>query len=262
MDRWARLMLLGCLSVMVTVNGARAANVPDLGILRPRTGGQLYVQRVASLQAGQLYSRIPPGTFANQWQATWQQPTYEQWQTLLAHEAAMMAARQGQSPLTVLVGDSLYLWLPQENLPGDRLWLNQSISGETTTYMVQRLHYFSQIRPNVIYVMAGVNDLKNGVDPSIVVSNLELMAQRLRRQHPQTRIVVLSVLPTRWPSVPTPVVRQVNGQLAIAVRRRGVEFVDLQTAFSDRQGLLRADLTTDGLHLNPQGYSLLTTYLR
>ncbi len=261
MNRWAKSICWSMLSVVIAVSSpAQPVSGPEP--VRPRTGSQLYVQRVATLRAGQLYSRLPPSNFANQWQsADWQQPTYEQWQSLLAHEAATMAAQQGRSPLTVLVGDSLYLWLPQEQLPGDRLWLNQSISGEMTGHMVRRLGYFAAVRPSVVYVMAGVNDLKNGADPNVVVSNMELIVQRLRVQHAQSQIVVLSILPTRRPHIPQSVVRQVNQQIAIAVQRRGATFVDLQPAFVDGQGLLRADLTTDGLHLSPQGYGLLASYL-
>jgi lysophospholipase L1-like esterase len=262
MKRWVTLTLLAMVSAVVATQAAPGASSPLAEPVRPRTGGQLYVQRVATLQAGYLYSRIPPSTFAEQWQTAAQQPTYQDWQSLLAYEAALMANSQGPSPLTVLVGDSIYLWLPQEQLMGDRLWLNQSISGETTTHVVRRLTAFASVRPQVIYVMAGVNDLKNGADPRMVVSNLELIAQRLRMQHPQARIVVLSILPTRLPDIPPPQVRWVNQQLAIALQSRNVEFLDLQPAFMDGQGQLRVDLTTDGLHLNPQGYSLLATYLR
>jgi lysophospholipase L1-like esterase len=229
--------------------------------VRPRTGGQLYVQRVAALQTGQLYSYIRPNTFLNLWQAAWQQPTYQQWQVLLAREAELMADQQGNRSLTVLVGDSLYLWLPQEHLASDRLWLNQSISGETTSHILRRLDYFANVRPGVVYVMAGVNDLKDGLDPMVVVSNVELIAQRLRVQHPQARIVVLSILPTRLPPIPTTTVQWVNQRIAHAVRRRGVEFVDLQSVFMDNQGLLKVELTTDGIHLSPQGYRLLAGHL-
>ena len=275
MSREARSLVLGLLGTMATAYLATGAmaDTPAEAIayqpadaiasaVRPRTGGQLYVQRVATLRAGHLYSRIPPSTFADQWQTAAQQPTHQDWQSLLAYEAALMASRQGASSLTVLVGDSIYLWLPQDQLTGDRLWLNQSISGETTTHVLRRLTYFASVRPQTIYVMAGVNDLKNGVDPRIVVSNLELTAQRLRMQHPQARIVVLSILPTRLAHIPPPQVRGVNQQLAIALQRRNIEFLDLQPAFMDDQGLMRTDLTTDGLHLNAQGYSLLATYLR
>lgn len=261
MQRWAGLIGLVLAGLVFAPGDGHGADTLSLEQVRPRTGGQLYVQRLATLQAGQFYSRILSSAFANQWRADWQPPTHEQWQSLLAYEAAMMADRQGLSPLTIVVGDSLCLWLAPEQLSGDRLWLNQSISGETTGHMVRRLNYFATTQPNRIVVMAGVNDLKNGVDPRTVVSNLELIVQRLSMQHRQTQIVVLSILPTRLPNISAAVVGQVNQQLAIAVQRRGARFADLQPAFRDNQGQLRTDLTTDGLHLNPQGYSLLATYL-
>jgi len=230
-------------------------------LIRPRTGGQLYVQRLAAWQAGQLYSQILPHTFVNEWQTASQHPTYQQWLHLLEQEAALLAARQGNRPLNVLVGDSLYLWLPSEHLAADRLWLNQSISGETTSHILRRLDYFALAQPDDIYVMAGVNDLKNGVDPPVVVSNIERIAQRLREQHPHSRIFILSILPTRLPPISSSTVRWVNQRVAMALDQQGVEFVDLQPAFIDSQGLLRTELTTDGLHLSPQGYRVLASHL-
>ena len=247
------------INARLSEDGSNQTN--PIGSIRPRTNGQLYAQRIATLRAGELYSRIPPETFVDQWQTAWQQPTYQEWQTLLRHEAALMAIRQGDRRLTVLVGDSLYLWMPPEYLSGDRLWLNQSISGETTTHVLQRLNYFASAQPSLIYVMAGVNDIKNGVAPEVIASNMELIVQRLKIQHPQARIVVLSILPTRWSFIPGETVRQVNLQIARTVRRRGVQFMDLQSIFMDSQGLLQEDLTTDGIHLSSQGYNLLTTYL-
>jgi lysophospholipase L1-like esterase len=230
-------------------------------LIRPRTGGQLYVQRLAAVQAGQLFSQILPHTFVNEWQTASQQPTYQQWLHLLEREATLLAVRQGNRPLNVLVGDSLYLWLPSEHLAADRLWLNQSISGETTSHILRRLAYFATAQPDDIYIMAGVNDLKNGVEPPVVVSNIELIAQRLREQHPRSRIVVLSILPTRLPPISSTTVRWVNQRVAMAVNQQGVEFVDLQPAFMDSQGLLRTELTTDGIHLSPQGYRVLAGHL-
>jgi lysophospholipase L1-like esterase len=260
MQYWARSMGLGLLGWAIAATLSQAHS-PGLELVRPRTGGQLYVQRVITLQTGQIYSALPPDTFADQWHGAKPQPTHEQWQQLLTHEAAVMADRQGQSPVTVLVGDSIGLWLPTDQLPGDRLWLNQSISGETTAHMVRRIPYFAQVRPTTIVVLAGVNDLKNNVDPAVTISNMELLVQRLRRQHGQSRVVVLSILPTRVPTIPTEVVGPVNRQLAIAVERRGAEFIDLQPAFGDAEGQLRSELTTDGIHLTGEGYSLLASYL-
>ncbi|HEY9735794.1 MAG TPA: GDSL-type esterase/lipase family protein [Trichocoleus sp.] len=226
---------------------------------RPQNGSQLYSQRLAALRAGQLFTRIAPSAFREQWQAATDQPTHQQWQALLRQEARALAAGQGTNRLTVVVGDSLSLWLPSEALPRNRFWLNQSISGETTGQILQRLSSFADTRPDTIYVMAGVNDIKNGTTNRDLVNNVQLIVQRLQQQHPQARIVVHSILPTRLPNIPSARVRLVNQIIAHAVQQQGAEFVDLQPQFADERGDLNPQLTTDGVHLNPDGYRIWQT---
>ena len=240
----------------VMTPGRRAE--PPLGSahLKPVTGSQLYQFRTAALAAGELYAQAIPQRYLDQWQRAFISPTHSDWQRLLTAEAATMARRQGEAPLAVMVGDSLALWLPVDELPPGQLWLNQSISGETTTHMLQRLHYFADTRPQTIHVMAGINDLKNGVPEAEVLDNLYQMMTRLKQQHPQAQLVVYSILPTRLRDIPGDRIQRVNQRLATLASYQEATFVDLQPTFSDGQGLLRLDLTTDGLHLSPQGYSL------
>lgn len=223
---------------------------------RPQTGSQLYQQRLAALRNGQLSTRIAPDSFFAQWQGDHPQPTYQQWRALLAQEARAVAGGQGQNRLTVVVGDSLSLWLPQDRLPRDRFWLNQGISGDTTEGILQRLNYFAAARPDTIHVLAGVNDLKKGASNAEVVTNLSLIMSRLQQQHPQAEIVVHSILPTRLPSLPSDRIRQINTQVAAVAQRQGSTFLDLQPMFADAQGNLRRELTTDGIHLSRQGYDV------
>lgn len=224
--------------------------------VRPRSGSQLYRQRLAALSSGQLYTRIAPNSFLEQWQSASAQPTYQQWQTLLVQEARAIASGQGRNRLAVVVGDSLSLWLPPESLPRDRFWLNQGISGDTTAGILRRLHYFADTRPTTIHLMAGINDIKNGASDAQIVGNLRQIMQRLRQQHPQAQLVVHSILPTRWGSLPSDRITRLNNQIAHVARQQGVEFLNLQPTFSDTQGNLRADFTTDGLHLSRRGYRM------
>lgn len=229
---------------------------PGYERLKPVTGSQLYQFRVAALQAGETYAQAAPYRYLSQWQRAFDSPTHDQWQGLLAAEAAAMARRQGQAPLTVLVGDSLALWLPLEDLPSDQLWLNQSISGETTAHMRRRLHYFAETRPTAIHLMAGINDLKQGATETEVLDHWYQMLAQLRDQHPQADLVVYSILPTRRHDLPSDRIQRVNHRLVALARAQGATFVDLHPVFSDDQGQLRSDLTTDGLHLSPSGYRL------
>ncbi|TVQ08044.1 MAG: G-D-S-L family lipolytic protein [Leptolyngbya sp. DLM2.Bin27] len=229
---------------------------PASSELKPVTGPQLYQFRLAALQTGQLYNQVAPQQYRDQWQRVADSPTHDQWQALLAREAETMARTQGGRSLTVVVGDSLGLWLPLDELPPSQLWLNQSISGETTTHMLRRLHYFAATQPRAIHILAGINDLKQGATEAQVVDHLDQIIARLQQQHPQARLVVYSILPTRLQELPSDRIQRVNRQIAALTADRAATFVDLHPAFSDDQGQLRPELTTDGLHLSPQGYTL------
>lgn len=221
---------------------------------RPITGSQLYQQRLAALQVGKTYTRLPTNSFQNQWINANEQPTYEQWQELLQQEAKAMSNGQGNGRLTVLVGDSLSLWFPAELMSTDRFWLNQGISGDTTTGVLRRLSTFDQTRPDTIYVMAGINDLRRGATDAEVLNNLRQIMRQLKQTHPQAKIIVHSILPTRLSALPTDRIRRLNYAIATATQEESVFFLNLQPSFMDDNGILRRDLTTDGIHLNPQGY--------
>jgi len=225
----------------------------------PASGPQLYQQRRASLQAGRLYTRLPSNSFRSAWANATQQPNYAQWQLLLAAEARAVTVGQGSSPLSIVVGDSLSLWMPPETLPQNRLWLNQGISGDTTTGILQRLHFFRNARPDTIYVMAGINDLLQGASDATVVRNLEQIVWQLRQDHPQAEIVLQSILPTDN-RVPNSRIRDINRQLIQIAQREGVHYLDLHPYFADDRGNLRRDFTTDGVHLTALGYGVWQSF--
>ncbi|MBE9178411.1 lysophospholipase [Oculatella sp. LEGE 06141] len=222
----------------------------------PTTGSQLYHQRWAALQAGRLYTRLPANSYRDRWIDAADQPTYQQWQQLLAQEASVMASAQGSNRLTVLLGDSLSLWLPIEQLPSDRFWLNQGISGDTTTGVLRRLSAFADTTPDSIHVMIGINDLRQGISDEAMLNNMRQIMRQLRQSHPNTQVLMYSILPTRLVAIPAERIRSLNHQIASMAQQERVDFFDLQTYFTDSQGNLRQDLTTDGLHLNPNGYAV------
>jgi lysophospholipase L1-like esterase len=236
---------------------ARSESAPlkSLGMpIRPVTGGQLYQQRLAALTFGKTYTRLAADSFQEQWLNASEQPTYSQWISLLQQEASAMAQGQGTARLTVLLGDSLSLWFPPELMTSDRFWLNQGISGDTTAGILQRMHVLKDTRPDTIYVMAGINDLRRGATDAEVLANLRLIMQQLKQAHPQATVIVHSILPTRLAALPTDRIRRLNYNIATAAQEEGVSFLNLQPSFMDEAGILRRDLTTDGLHLNDRGY--------
>ncbi len=202
-----------------------------------------------------------------------QQLHYEDWVALLQQEVDAVAAHRPTEPLAILAGDSLSLWFPEPLLPDQQLWLNQGISGETSTGLLKRLAGWRSLQPQRIFLMIGINDLIRGESPETVLSNYRAILKILRQEHPQTEIIVQSILPHDGPKatwegkaklqqIPIEQIQQMNRQLAAIAQQESVLYLDLYELFRDRQGYLRQDLTTDGLHLNVQGYWVWSTALK
>jgi lysophospholipase L1-like esterase len=104
--------------------------------------------------------------------------------------------------------------------------------------------------------MAGVNDLKRGASDREILGNLHQILTRLRQQHPNVRIVVQSILPTRSRYIPNARIAQINPMIQALAQRHAADYLDLHQQFQDNNGELRRDLTTDGIHLSPQGYQV------
>ncbi|WP_088240505.1 GDSL-type esterase/lipase family protein [Calothrix rhizosoleniae] len=228
------------------------------------SGPQMYYQRLSALRAGRIYTRLS----ANTWYPSsvsskrFRKLTYTDWKTLLAMEARAMADGQGNNHLSILLGDSLSMWFPKEKLPDGQLWLNQGISGDTSTGILKRLSVFSATRPRTIYIMAGINDLRRGTKAKTIINNHRLMIRRLRRIHPKTEIIIQSILPTSRPNLPNHYIRYINKQLAMVAKQEGAKFINIHHWFIDFQGNLRPELTTDGLHLSQQGYEVWRSALQ
>ncbi|MDF5706094.1 MAG: SGNH/GDSL hydrolase family protein [Nostoc sp. S4] len=227
------------------------------------SGNQLYYQRLAALKTGQIYTRRDSDNLQSLWESIKKrQLTYEDWKSLLALEARAIAQGQGRNHLSILVGDSLSMWFPREKLPSGKLWLNQGISGDTSAGVLKRLGAFSATRPDVIYIMAGINDLRKGASDETILHNYRRIVRRLRQTHPQAQIIVQSILPTRLPKLSNSRIRQINAQLVQIAKQEGANYLNIYSWFTDMEGNLRPELTTDGLHLSQEGYDVWRSALQ
>ncbi|MCC5615592.1 GDSL-type esterase/lipase family protein [Nostoc sp. CHAB 5836] len=227
------------------------------------SGNQLYYQRLAALKTGQIYTRVDSDNLQSLWESIKKrQLTYDDWKSLLALEARAIAQGQGVNHLSILVGDSLSMWFPREKLPTGKLWLNQGISGDTSSGVLKRLGAFSATRPDVIYIMAGINDLRKGASDQVILRNYRRIVRRLRQTHPQTQIIVQSILPTRLAKISNSRIRHINIQLTVIAKQEGANYLNIYSWFTDMEGNMRPELTTDGLHLSQEGYDVWQSALQ
>ena len=197
---------------------------------------------------------------------------YDQWVSQLEREADAVAGADPDN-LTILLGDSISLWFPHEFLPSDTTWLNQGISGEGTVGLLRRLDLIAETDPDMIYLMIGINDLLRDVSDDTLLANQQQIIQDLKDMHPGVTIVVQTILPhagdrSTWEgkeallALSNERIQELNQRLEKMAENADVEYLDLQPIFTDDDGNLRLDLTTDGLHLNDNGYRVWSSALQ
>lgn len=142
--------------------------------------------------------------------------------------------------------------------------VNYGITGDNTAGMQQRLYLVTKHHPKAIFIMAGINDVNKSVSASTIFARQKKLIETIRRQSPNTRLFVESLLPfdlsvrTWKPLVgQQKKVRDINRRLEAYCRKQHLTFVNLYPLFTDSDGVtLRRDLTTDGLHLTDEGYDV------
>jgi len=179
--------------------------------------------------------------------------------------AALPAPRPGEKRV-VFVGDSITdLWELGRFFPG-KPYVNRGIGSQVTAQMLLRFHQdVVALKPAVVVILAGVNDVQGFLQQETaaqIEANYEAMAD-IATQH-GIRVVFGSILPVnnytdnaksmledRNPEE----LRAINRWLQAFCRQRGYQYADYYSALVDGKGLLRRDLTTDGIHPLAPGYA-------
>lgn len=162
-------------------------------------------------------------------------------------------------------------------------YLNRGIGGNTTEAILNRLDDVISQEPKNIILMIGVNDISRGVEETETVDNYMEILDRLQNSLPYTKIYTISVLPVRdsyderrfainiayWmtfvrPFDINPSIVNLNQKIEVLSEIRGIEFIDIQRYFLEERDQLQLnpELAIDNVHLNENGYELLTQLLK
>ena len=176
----------------------------------------------------------------------------------------------------VFLGDSITgFWRMEEAggfFPG-KPYINRGISAQTTPQMLIRFRQdVIALQPKVVVILAGTNDLAGNTAPTtlaVIEDNLASMAE-LARAH-GIRVVLSSVLPVHnyaQGSEGKPVMQTVKHapeqirELNARIKRYAVDndavYLDYFSVMVDWKGMLKEDLSDDGLHPNAKGYAVMT----
>ncbi len=155
--------------------------------------------------------------------------------------------------------------------PG-RPYVNRGIGGQATSQMLLRFRAdVVALKPRAVVILAGTNDVAGNAGrttPEAIEANLADMAE-LAQVH-GIRVVLASLLPisddkkdprgtpiNRSTDRPPETLRALNRWLADYARANRHLYLDYASAVSDARGMLRSELTDDGLHPNAAGYAVM-----
>ena len=136
--------------------------------------------------------------------------------------------------------------------------VNFGISGDRTQHVLWRIDQgaFSSVRPKVIVLMIGTNNLGDDSAEQIA-QGIGQIVYRLEEKCPQTKILLLGIFP-RGTSPDDPLrkkLRDVNQRIAALHNGRSTIFLDLANQFLNTDRTLNASLfAPDSLHLSRAGY--------
>lgn len=114
-------------------------------------------------------------------------------------------------------------------------------------------------RPEICFVLAGINDLFNDIPPETVLANLRRIVARLLDAG--IRPVVQPILLVHGDATLNARIRALDEQLREWCTTNRIDWLDPNPLLTDGDGLRRA-CTTDGTHLTEEGYAIWSGLLR
>jgi acyl-CoA thioesterase I len=183
-----------------------------------------------------------------------------------AANAALAAPKPGEERV-VFFGDSITdNWSKPEYggfFPG-KPYVNRGIGGQTTPQMLVRFRQdVIALKPAVVVILAGTNDIAGNTGPStieMIEDNLASMAELAKANG--IAVVLSSVLPVYdypWrPGLePAPKILALNKWMKEYASTHGAVYLDYHTPMADERQGMKADLASDGVHPNEACYRIM-----
>jgi lysophospholipase L1-like esterase len=182
-------------------------------------------------------------------------------------DAALGPPAPGENRV-VFVGDSITdYWKLADYFPG-KLYINRGIDGQSTPQMLVRFRQdVIDFHPSALVVLAGTNDVAGVTGPTRnedIEANYASMAELAGAHH--IRVIFASLLPVNnytedakesFALRPRERILALNSWLKDYCAKNGLVYLDYFSAVVDDRGMLKRDLSDDGLHPNASGYKIM-----
>lgn len=143
-------------------------------------------------------------------------------------------------------------------------YVNRGISGQTTPQMLVRFRPdVINLKPAVVVILAGTNDIAGNTGPStleMILDNLISMTELAKAN--KIKVVLSSVLPAfdyPWkPGLePAPKIVKLNEMIKNYAEKNNIVYLDYFSSTVDERKGLKKEYSADGVHPNMAGYKIM-----
>ncbi len=168
----------------------------------------------------------------------------------------------------VFVGDSITQdYNVYEYFKGYNVY-NRGIGGDTTEGLLRRMHAsIFNLKPKIVIILMGTNDfgvLNASIDD--VFERMKKIVAQIHSKDKHIKIILQSVYPVN-PDLDGLSVGNRNNTDIIALNRlyqsiEDVTYINMFELLTDAYGRLKKEYTVEGLHINQNGYEVITREIK
>lgn len=193
-------------------------------------------------------------------------PDWPNLQKFAKANAELAPPKAGETRVVFMGNSITEAWAPlfAQLFPG-KPYVGRGISGQTTPQMLVRFRQdVIALKPTVVVILAGTNDIAGNTGPStleMIEDNLAGMSELAQANG--IRVVLCSVLPVfdyPWkPGLePAPKIVALNSWIRSYAQSHHAQYADFHSAMADSRMGLPKELAADGVHPNLAGYRIMT----
>lgn len=143
-------------------------------------------------------------------------------------------------------------------------YVNRGISGQTTAQMVARFRQdVINLHPRAVVILGGTNDIAGNtgeMTPEMTEANWQTMADMAKENG--IRVIFASLTPAtelNWHKgvKPAEKIKALNVWLQGYCVRHSLTYLDYYSVLTNADGGMKTELSADGVHANPKGYTLM-----
>ena len=169
----------------------------------------------------------------------------------------------------LFLGDSITEFYDLDKYFPNMPVVNSGISGNTTEDILNDMKgRVYDYNPSKVFLLIGTNDLRDEKSVDEVVDNIKKIIEKIEKNRKEAEIYLESVYPVNEKINKKVVelrnnqdINEINNKIKKYAEEQNITYIDLHKKLVNDEGLLDKKYTRDGLHLNEEGYKVVTEEL-